>query len=862
MTDDLATGPANGADIPPESTPAAEPEALPVATPSAEMAEEVPVADPAVSSSRRLLFLVTPVLVLGSLFGFIAASGIWEPPELRIADLSRRIAVVLFGATSLVVESGNNGIPTTSELGRGELPFTSIAVGMRLFGLSEWAGRLPMATWGLLGVLATVLLLARLADRVTAAFGALVLATMPLYFLQARTMLGDIVTMASLAIAVAGLGVATLDARPSAIARAGYWILGAAGMAAGFSVRGALLGVAIPGLAVGLSHRVRRKGTDRLGDAFGGASLLIGGVAAVIGIRAMVTVEPHQFSRWIGGAMETRRGTLTHDAIVLQLGHSLFPWSAVVPFALASLLKAPPGVTGEPADREASLRVLLGTAAILAFGVYTAIVPSLGALPYGAVFALAGTVAITFRDVERGAPLSRAALLGVASFLVLFYSDFKNFPDKVLAGFVSDDAKLPESFKKVADLILKVGTVATAGALALLLHERDEGQPAFRRDDYRAWPRVFRTAYDGNVWIAAAAIELSLVGLAVALFLSEKGVKLALVAGLGGPLREGLRYAFLLFPLILLAPTAALLCRDACRVVLRRLSVTRGLAALGAVAAFGAAMSFVLYPSLARQISPKESFDAFRRLSRPGEELGMLGGSASGGARYYAKRDVRSFSTSQEAFVWLTAEPGRRRWLVVRAADVGQLNASYRGHQQPSRNLPVLDARSSEILLASNLLRPGEVNENPLSKWVLEARPNPSRKLDVDFNGQLQAIGWDVTTPDGAPVFEVRAGKPFVLRLYYEVIRPISGEWQTFIHIDGYQRRYNGDHDTLEGKYPFHLWRVGDFIVDVHPFELEPNFTAGAYTVFFGLFRGDQRLAVKRGGGDDNRVNAGTLQVR
>src|SRR6185503_1918516 len=114
----------------------------------------------------------------------------------------------------------------------------------------------------------------------------------------------------------------------------------------------------------------------------------------------------------------------------------------------------------------------------------------------------------------------------------------------------------------------------------------------------------------------------------------------------------------------------------------------------------------------------------------------------------------------------------------------------------------------------------------------------------------------------GEIVTSVRAGKPYLFKLYYEVTRPISGEWQTFIHIDGYQRRYNGDHDTLEGKYPLHLLRAGDFIEDIHPIELEPNFSAGTYTVFFGLFRGDTRLEVKRGPAEDNRINAGPLEVR
>ena len=239
----------------------------------------------------------------------------------------------------------------------------------------------------------------------------------------------------------------------------------------------------------------------------------------------------------------------------------------------------------------------------------------------------------------------------------------------------------------------------------------------------------------------------------------------------------------------------------------------------------------------------------------------MIGG-GSGGARYYARRDVRSLSTSQEAFTWLTENESQRRWLVVRAADIAQLNSQFRSRKTPAQNLPVLDARSSEILLVSNQIRPGETNQNPFAKWVLDARPTPARPLDVDFNNQLHAIGWEVTTPEGEVVTQVRAAKRYVFRFYYEVTHPIAGEWQTFVHVDGYQRRYNGDHDTLEGKYPFHLWRPGDFIVDIHPFELEPNFSAGTYTVFFGLFRGDQRLEVKRGAAEENRVNAGPLVVQ
>ena len=134
--------------------------------------------------------------------------------------------------------------------------------------------------------------------------------------------------------------------------------------------------------------------------------------------------------------------------------------------------------------------------------------------------------------------------------------------------------------------------------------------------------------------------------------------------------------------------------------------------------------------------------------------------------------------------------------------------------------------------------------------------------MDANLAGQLDVIGWEVTDLEGRPVDSVVPQKQFQFRTYYKVVAAISGNWETFIHIDGFQRRFNGDHQTLENKYAFHLWRVGDYMVDVYPFSLEPNFTPGDYEVFFGLFIGSRRLEVKRGRHNDNRLEAGRLRVR
>jgi hypothetical protein len=199
---------------------------------------------------------------------------------------------------------------------------------------------------------------------------------------------------------------------------------------------------------------------------------------------------------------------------------------------------------------------------------------------------------------------------------------------------------------------------------------------------------------------------------------------------------------------------------------------------------------------------------------------------------------------------------------VLGARDLGQLNQLYRQRSEVHANLPVLDAISSEVLLASNQLREGEQNQNPLSRWVTSERPRPERPLDVDLNGQLRCLGWAITDHEGHPLSEVRTGHSYDFRIYWEVTAPISGSWKTFIHIDGNRRRFNGDHDTLQGKYPLKLWQKGDFVTDVYAFELEPQFSGGTYEVYFGLFSGDKRLSVRRGRHDEDRIMAGPLLVK
>jgi hypothetical protein len=286
-----------------------------------------------------------------------------------------------------------------------------------------------------------------------------------------------------------------------------------------------------------------------------------------------------------------------------------------------------------------------------------------------------------------------------------------------------------------------------------------------------------------------------------------------------------------------------------------------GLALGGGVVGF--VLCFFYYPALANQLSPKEVFEGYRR-ECPDGPLALLGVGGRTSA-YYAGGQPQTLTDSNGAFQWLSADPnGPRRCLALKAEELPKINQLWRQHgHDPKTNVAIVDARSSQILLAASSLESGEKNQNPLNSIVLQELPHPSRPLDVNMDDKLQVLGIDIVDEGGRIVDSVAAGQTYILKTYYRVLAPITSEWEAFIHIDGYRRRHNGDHKPMNGKYPMSLWLPGDLLVDDHEFKLEPNFSAGTYDVYFGLFVGDTRMKVLSGPNDgDNRINGGHLRVQ
>ncbi len=234
-----------------------------------------------------LIGLVTCVAPLGT-------AGLWDPVEVDIADLARRAAVHVLHASTLEPDGAKDLIPTVEEVGRGELPLLSMAVGLKLFGAHAWALRFPLAMWTLIGACALYWVMSRLEGRRAAWLSVLVWLTAPVVFVNARTALGEAVTMAAMTIAFAGLMLAWADERASSRRRGLAFAVGLIGLVAGFWSRGLLLGVAVPALATGLAWLVCRGSEARAGlrmpslaSAFGLTSLVVGVTATSVGAWAL-----------------------------------------------------------------------------------------------------------------------------------------------------------------------------------------------------------------------------------------------------------------------------------------------------------------------------------------------------------------------------------------------------------------------------------------------------------------------------------------------------------------------------------------------------------------------------------------------
>ncbi|MDX2024269.1 MAG: carbohydrate-binding family 9-like protein [Deltaproteobacteria bacterium] len=146
-----------------------------------------------------------------------------------------------------------------------------------------------------------------------------------------------------------------------------------------------------------------------------------------------------------------------------------------------------------------------------------------------------------------------------------------------------------------------------------------------------------------------------------------------------------------------------------------------------------------------------------------------------------------------------------------------------------------------------------------VKQHLLSAAPSPKIAVNADLDGKVVYLGMDA---DPVPV---EPGKDVKLTHYWKVVSPPGDGWRTFTHASGHNNQgfLNFDHGPIRGKYPVSQWKAGDIIRDEHTIRLPPTWPHPIVEIHVGVWKGNQRLAVKSGPQDGkDRLLAAVLEVK
>jgi hypothetical protein len=758
----------------------------------------------------------------------LGAFGFWDPWELNIADRAREVA-----------RSGHLFDPTVNGRFGGQPPLGLFlaALGMRLFGAHEMGARFFGALFGVVAIAAVYWGGVGLFRRRAGLLAALALGSMPLFLLEARQLTSDIPLIAGLALSMAGLG---RYAWPASGRRQGRDLLVAAvGLLVGLFSGGALIGVALPCLAItgalaagwGLSTRSAESeaaapltspgtGPDvAAGTSFGKAlrtgppagRLVLGLVAAVGVLLLIVTLTTAnvagRYSLLLGGVPRAGAPAQLFEYLIRQIGFGIFPWSAVVVFALGRGLIRLGGSNDSDGGR-------------LAFGqIYLLVF---------AAFALALSTVFVWMTGDARFPALAALALAIGSFL-----------DEGLEG---------ERPEPVLGLLIATGTMVVARDFFL---EPEELVSVHLLGQKVKWPPTLTVGY---VFLLAGL----LVGAGIYAGLATRGRALGRVAprDLGETVRPWQRR-------------------------LERLVVEAGRwgvqAAVAVAVLFSAFLAFGLVPALSHHLSFKPVLESYARFAREDEEIGKYRVEGHG-TGFYSKRNLVEIP-SQDRLIDFLRQP-KRTFCLVSADDLAALDAAFK---LAAVSYYVVDASSSRFLLLSNRLGDGQADANPLKRDVWMA-PRPPETITDPATGQVR-YDWHGATPPwqwripASTVFQdsielvgadfptsIRRPGKIPLTLYFRVNARPPGGYKIFGHFDApNEPRLIGDHAPLDGAFPTAYWLPGEYIRDRYEVDVPLMTTpAGSYTVLIGFWPGGEgkRLRITAGNNDGaDRTRLGTIEI-
>lgn len=707
---------------------------------------------------------------------------------------------------------------------------------IKTLGVHEFSARLPFFLLALLVAMATYFLGVRLRGPRVGLLGVVILVACPLFVFQARQLTSELGTMAGATLMIFGaLGFCS----PSKLPRAAWlyavdavMLLCGAGLA--YYDSGFLVGllapigaVAFAGAATCLNKAASHDDNNRLQKTIqiGSTVSVVIAIAVlcyfVFGVFDLVKAEGDVFSiagytlradegyqPLLAGVWRTQGDLkVDFDSAFKQIAFGLFPWICLAPIAIARI-----GMGGQRGTNTLGARTLFAWAA-LAWVVSSVVLRKVGPTQFAAVPALA---------------------LGIGIWL-----------DELLTA-RAEEAD-PSSSAKLAPPLVAIFVLFAGVVIA---------------KDLKGFPlELLNVHLDSGVATFPKQVSLHkpLVGLGLLFTLS-------LFSGLyfwrqrgdcqSDSNEGGRRFVSYL------------------RRKARAMSLAMGrygiAGALGLSLVIGFYLAQVWTPKLSTKLSSKATFSVYHALREPGNALGIVG-KATAGTRFYADGPYEELS-GRPALTTFLARPER----VFALVHATELCAIHTDSGKLGFNYYVVDDSNADKVMLSNrmwnaatpppsklhALMRDFLDRNPLSRAIVRSRPEDIKhKLSANFDDQIELIGIDLPESVGR-------GDSFEVTMYYKVLKPLTRNWQVFVHFDGGGVRFQGDHYPVNNRCGTNHWQPGDYIVD--QFSVDAGGVTNPrtkYTIWTGFFVGSggnwENMKALTGEPDDNnRVRAGSIQVK
>jgi len=773
------------------------------------------------------------------------------------------------------------------------LSLWTAAMGFKILGASEFGGRLPSFVLLLGALLFTFWVVRRLIGERAAYFSVVVLMAFPLTGITNFMIGGKGPVVSILAFSLGGVAAARWwcfrpeDAsfdRSRSLQPQRWVALGAgiAGMVAGYYAIGGLVGILLPIAATFLAgvmdgdweYAVPSRARDRIAErgkldvAFAAGAALSFVVVALAVIPALLSKEP-TFDLLAGGT--PRVGVVpTFDYYLAHVAYGLYPWSGFLPMALAALLipqVLPTGEGGEKATGSPA-RLFFLVANFMAFACYSFFAFRYGKEPYTALVPAAVAVGVLLYDLERADAGWRVIGFIGCAFVLLFFRDLHVYPESMAEAWAVPAMNDAFPSRMISKASQAATTLVFLVVVFLVFFQGSRELDSLR---YLAIPRAVRRAFrgwSGRKWMIGSVV------IAVVWVLLLVNALLVLVANhmlvtSGKVLVPFAIYASLLkkaslaagfLPLIVLACDIGyrLMYNAVARARAYRLDMVMGVTVF---VAFYYAAAYL--PDVSWNLSPRSGIETYEKHHEEGEELVAFRSSGDMG-RFYGGEPLTEVTSQPELFRLM--ESKERVFFYFKREEAPSLDLAYK--EKSHEHIPIIDASSWRFLLASNRPVPGIEQQNPISKIVRLAPQKPMFNVYANLDNKVEYLGYDLETdhmnetPDGSRDVWAGALETITLTTYWHCTGRVNGSYKFFIHVDGFGLRLNGDHDVLDGRYPTRYWRPGDYLVDTFEMKVPIHFRPGNYSIFMGLFQGDDRLPQVSGPGNDNRILAGILKVK